>query len=171
MKVYNDVKKEYGPYLGKDGRLRVFLLYNDGSKKTISYPKYIMEKHLNRYLEEDETIDHIDGNPLNNDIDNLRVLPRKEHCKNDAVRNENITVNCSYCGKEFTILGNTLHYRNRKDRYQSGYFCSRQCSGKYGREIQFGLRERNFSEKIEPKKYSLHNKLSAPEETQDVESP
>lgn len=34
-------------------------------KKTISYPKYLMELHINKYLDEDDTVDHIDGNIKN----------------------------------------------------------------------------------------------------------
>lgn len=154
--VYDNVIKEYGPYKGKDGRLRIALKFDDNSKTTMSYPKYIMEKHLNRYLLNNETIDHIDGNPLNNDISNLRVLDRKEHCKNDVIRNNDVTVNCSYCGKEFTIPGSKLHQRNRKDRHSSGYFCSKECSGKYGSEIQNHKREVKPVERVKPEKYRLH---------------
>ena len=38
---------------------------------TLSYPKYLIEVHLDRYLEKEETVDHIDGNFLNNVISNL----------------------------------------------------------------------------------------------------
>ena len=31
-----------------------------------------MELHINKYLDEDNTVDHIDGNIKNNDISNLR---------------------------------------------------------------------------------------------------
>lgn len=51
-----------------------------------------MECHLKRHLDDNETIDHIDGDPLNNDLNNLRVLNRQEHCYNDAYRNKDITV-------------------------------------------------------------------------------
>ena len=155
--VYENVIHSFGPYKGKDGRLRIILEFNDGSKKFKSYPKYLMEKHLDRYLTEDETVDHIDQNPLNNDISNLRILSRKEHCSNDAIRNKDVTVKCAYCGKEFIIPGSKLHYKNRKDRHQSGYFCSRQCSGKYGAEIQNHKRSHQTVERIVPEKYTKHN--------------
>ncbi len=154
--VYDNVIKQYGPYKGKDGRLRIILIFNDKTKKLISYPKYLMEKYLDRYLLENETVDHIDGNPLNNDISNLRVLDRKEHCKNDTTRNKDVVAVCAYCGKEFIIPGNELHNRNRKDRNSSGYFCSKECSGKYGSEIQNHKREVNPVEKINPEKYRIH---------------
>lgn len=154
--IYKNVIKTYGPYLGKDGRYRIVLKKNDGSKQTLSYPKYLMEMHLERYLEENETIDHIDGNPLNNELSNLRVLSRQEHCSNDCVRNNPITVTCTYCGKTFKIDGNKISSRNRKDRHLSGYFCSRKCSGKYGKEIQLHLREHEQKEKIIASKYRRH---------------
>lgn len=153
--IYDDVLKEYGPYICKDGRLRIILKYKD-KKTTVSYPKYLMEKHLNRYLEEDETIDHIDSNPLNNNLNNLRILHRKEHAYNDAIRNAEITVKCSYCSKEFKIKGSSINYRNRKDRNQSGYFCSKECSGKYGASIQNKKLKAEKCEIIKPEKFKLH---------------
>ena len=119
---------------------------------TLSYPKYLREVHLDRYLEKEETVDHIDGNFLNNVISNLQVLKRQEHCYNDAIRNEDIEVKYNYCGKLFTIPGNMINNRNRK---LTGYFCSRHCSGKYGREIQMDLRTKENFKKIIPNKYQV----------------
>lgn len=39
----------------------------------------IMEQHLGRRLREDEVVHHIDGNPFNNDTNNLIVLTKKQH--------------------------------------------------------------------------------------------
>lgn len=63
----------------KDGRIRCVLVFNDGTKKTISYPKLIMENYLGRKLQPEEQVHHIDENPLNNDISNLMIIPRGEH--------------------------------------------------------------------------------------------
>ena len=92
MKVYENCRL-YGPYKSKkDNRLRIQVIFSDGRRTYMSYPKYLMEVHLGRYLEKDETVHHIDGNPLNNDISNLTVIDRAEHANNDAIRNKNITV-------------------------------------------------------------------------------
>lgn len=158
--VYENCKF-YGPYKSKkDNRLRCIIIDDNGKRKTISYPKYLMEVYLDRYLDVDETIDHIDGNPLNNNIDNLRILNRKEHAYRDIYRNSDVNATCIYCGKAFTIKGSKLSYKNRKN---SGYFCSRKCSGKYGKEIQLGLRKPVIIDTITPNKYqvrALDEKLS-----------
>lgn len=127
-----------------------------------------MEVHLDRYLEDDETVHHIDGNPLNNDIKNLQVIKRSEHISNDVIRNSDITVKCKYCGKEFIIKGSTINNRNRSDREFHGYFCSKKCSGKYGRSIQLGLIKHTTEDKVVPDKRKRHGQ-SALRETLEVE--
>ena len=71
-------------YRCKDGRMRVYI---KGSQKVISYPKYVMEKYLGRKLKDNEQVHHKDGNPLNNDIDNLEVLTFEEHLNVHADEN------------------------------------------------------------------------------------
>ena len=71
---------------------------------TLSYPKILYEIYYNRRLKSNETIDHIDKNPLNNDINNLRCLDLKFHATMDIKRREPFTVKCKYCGKEFLIF-------------------------------------------------------------------
>lgn len=47
--------------------------------KSIREHRWIMEQHLGRKLETWEHVHHIDGNHLNNSIDNLEVLSNAEH--------------------------------------------------------------------------------------------
>ncbi len=137
-KIYQNFKV-YGPYKSKkDNRLRVVLVDNiTKNKQTISYPKYLIEIELNRYLAENETVHHKDGNPLNNDLSNLIVLDRNEHIKFDAVRRLDEILICQWCGKEFLLEGKKLYQRSRKDRPdKSNSFCSKICIGKYGKHVQ-----------------------------------
>ena len=134
----------YGPYQAKDGRIRVIILFPDGNRTTVSYPKYLVETMLNRYLKDNETIDHIDNNPLNNDPNNLRIVDRESHCRDEAPTRIPMTFICPECGNEFTLerkrLGNAVANNNKN---RAGPFCSRSCAGTYGAKVQ-----NNYSEKI-----------------------
>lgn len=69
--VYENCKI-YGPYLNKkDNRLRCVLIFSDKTKRTISYPKFLIEWYLDRYLDVDKTVDYIDENILNNVLVNM----------------------------------------------------------------------------------------------------
>lgn len=122
----------YGPYIGSDNRKRVIIEFPDNTKSLRSYPKYLMEKHLDRYLDPDlETIDHIDNNFNNNDLSNLRILTRVEHCSLDALRVKSQIFICSMCNTNFTLSGKKLNdaFQNRLKGH-SGPYCSRSCAGK-----------------------------------------
>ena len=70
----------------------------------IYYHRLVVENHLNRYLTNDEEIHHIDGDPKNNSIENLKVLSSEEHARyhreqhnleNNIVAMEKICPNCN----------------------------------------------------------------------------
>jgi hypothetical protein len=129
------VSKVFGPYTrNSDGRKIVVIKNDDGSTKTMSYPKYLMQEHLGRELGEDETIDHFDSDKNNNDINNLRIMPRKEHSSEDTRRVKLIKFKCSLCNKEFERSPRLVRDKSKKGK--RGIFCSRQCAGKYSRKLQ-----------------------------------
>lgn len=155
--LYPEVKYIKGPYLTKEGRLIIVCVKHDNTKTSISYPKYLKELELNRRLLNNETVDHIDQNPLNNDLDNLRVINRSQHASNDAKRiyGDSIVVYCQYCGNRIPFLNSrSFSYLNRRN---TGYFCSKKCVGKYGSEIQRGLRKKVKVDKIKPIYYDNHS--------------
>jgi endogenous inhibitor of DNA gyrase (YacG/DUF329 family) len=53
---------------------------SDSGKYCYEY-HLIMEKHLGRYLNDDEVVHHIDGDVTNNSIKNLQVLTRIAHAR------------------------------------------------------------------------------------------
>jgi hypothetical protein len=106
--VYDNYKI-YGPYISKkDNRLRIIAVKPNGKKITISYPKYLMEKHFNRYLNNNETVDHIDSNYQNNEISNLRILNLSEHIKTDVRRLKQQSFMCLMCENKFHLDGKRL---------------------------------------------------------------
>lgn len=129
-------QRVYGPYLRKDGRMHVILIDNVGKRRTVSYPKYLMELKLGRQLDPyKETVDHIDNDHTNNDIGNLRLLPKPEHAKQDALRLKEQKASCIQCAKEFALTRAQLEKRSAT---RAGPFCSRKCSGVYGAAVQNG---------------------------------
>lgn len=124
------MKKIYGPYTRKDGRQHLVIV-NDDKKNTISYPKWLMEKELGRSLLPNETVDHIDENPLNNEISNLQVVTRSENSRLWHERHpaEYLTLTCKVCGKEFKKRKKAEIY-DRAVRKADGPFCSKSCVGK-----------------------------------------
>lgn len=109
----------------KDRRLRCVLVYTDGHKENISYPKLIMEQYLGRKLNKNEQVHHIDENPLNNDINNLQILKLGEHQRLHSKFIEYYKI-CEFCKKEFLVT--LKRHRNHRGKR---WFCSRQCVGKY----------------------------------------
>lgn len=121
----------YGPYTRKDGRQHI-ILYKDGKRTTVSYPKYLLEQKLGRVLLPDETCDHIDGDFTNNSLDNLQVLSRGDNAaKAMALRPaEKAYFVCPECHKSFyksmrDVRGNQIKKK------KAGPFCSKSCAGKY----------------------------------------
>lgn len=127
--------KVYGPYKRKDGRQHVCIV--DGKKKrTVSYPKWLIEQKLGRILDPDlETIDHINGDFTDNRLENIRIIPRPIHASQDTVRVRNIKIKCIWCNKELSRKPGQVHRNARKGF--AGPFC-RPCAGKYGAEVQNG---------------------------------
>lgn len=115
-------KKVYGPYTRKDRRQIVILKTpgNTEDRVTVSYPKYLVECALDRYLDSFETIDHIDGNFLNNDLKNLRIVNKSEHCRSHVLIRIGVSHTCPVCGKSYVI------------KYDIRKTCgSKHCAGYY----------------------------------------
>lgn len=129
--------KVYGPYTRKDGRQHI-ILYDPitQKRKTISYPKYLIEQYLGRELEADETVDHIDRDFTNNDLSNLQILKRHVHSSLDAYRSVPYKLTCQWCTVEFERLPRFEDHSKKQGK--KGVFCSRKCAGKYGKYIQQG---------------------------------
>lgn len=81
FKLYPEYDTLYGPYQDKkDLRSRV-VLYNlkTKSRRTIAYPKLLIELSIGRILVNDETVDHKDENVANNSIDNLQIMSKTDN--------------------------------------------------------------------------------------------
>lgn len=130
--------KIHGPYRRKDNRQIIIVVEDDGTRRTISYPKWLMELQLGRKLDPNlETVDHIDSNFENNDLNNLRIMPRNEHSTEDTRRVKLVKFTCPWCKNEFERSPRLVRDKARKQK--AGPFCSRNCAGKYSRKLQLKL--------------------------------
>ena len=131
--------KVHGPYKRKiDGRQIVIVVEDNGEARTVSYPKWLLEMQLGRRLDPDmETVDHWDSNIENNELENLRIVPREEHSREDTRRVKPVKFKCAWCQKDFERSPRLVRDKARKNK--AGPFCSRQCAGKYSRKLQLKL--------------------------------
>lgn len=114
--------KVYGPYTRKDGRKHV-ILYDGVTRKTVSYPKWLMEQHLGRKLGDWEEVDHINEDYTDDRIENFQILTKPQNIKKSKYK-QRPELCCVWCGKNFT------RKRFEDKRAKTGPYCTRTCSGK-----------------------------------------
>lgn len=83
--LYPDVKKVVGIYVQAHltkPRIILIVELDTGNKQTRSYPRAIMELYLGRVLNyPEETVDHINSDPMDNRIENLQIVSREENIR------------------------------------------------------------------------------------------
>ena len=106
---------------------QTLILYNSHNDRTsVSYARYLMAVNVGWFLNENEEVDHIDGDKTNDDIANLQILTREEHRTKTnlelAKKARRFNLVCSNCGKQF---------RRRWVNNNKSFFCSRICYDTY----------------------------------------
>lgn len=132
LPIYGPKAKLRGPYIWKKNNRKIYDVYDGARWKTCQAARLILEIKIGRKLTEEETVDHIDGDPINDSPENLQVLTRAENSsKYHALRHtqQMYTFTCPECKKSATkpmndVKGNLL-------KKKAGPFCSRPCAGKY----------------------------------------
>jgi len=92
--------------------------------KTYLEHRKIIEKHIKRKLKPNEIVHHINGNPNDNDLKNLKITTIKKHNKHHHCI-KRIKIYCDFCKKE--ILLREKSYNWKKNNGQKKFFCSRDC--------------------------------------------
>lgn len=114
-------------YKNSEPRRVVGLIDFNGSRTSTSYARYLMSCHLERYLKEDEHVDHINDDKLDDRIENLQILSPEENARKSATRSM-VEMICPVCGNKFTKEYRQTNMGKGLDRnYQA---CSRSCGGK-----------------------------------------
>lgn len=146
LALYPIFDKVTGPYLRKDGRKHIclnnsYLPSGDPlKKKTLSWPKALVEVREGRVLLINETADHIDENYANDELTNLQILTRVANIAKSFNVNPNRQTEfskhiCPQCDIEFVALARKVR-NNQGLQKKAGPFCSKSCAGRYGKSIQ-----------------------------------
>lgn len=128
----NMVEKIYGPYLRKDGRKHVIRINYDVegkeiSRRTQSYPRYLIEQHTGEEIPADIEVDHSNRDTSDNHPSNYQLLERRYHRQLDATYRDRSEVSCACCGKVFIPSKDQV---NKRALRKTGPFCSNSCRGK-----------------------------------------
>lgn len=91
---------------------------------TINYSRYLMERHLGRYLESWEDVHHKDENKQNDDLNNLEIKDKRLHLQEHKL-NLRETVICLNCNEKYELTPAQKYYRSKKPRALN--FCCRGC--------------------------------------------
>lgn len=131
---------DYTIHKNADNRFRAYYKTDENKHKLISYPRILMEEKLGRPLTNDEVVHHIDENPENNNIDNLVILTKSEHCRLHRQKYFNKVVTCEVCKKKFiwTPEAQSCYYRDLNRGKNRIISCSKSCSCYYARMVQLG---------------------------------
>lgn len=125
----------YGPTLHKkNGRYQVALVpardRADLKRTTTSLARYRMAVHCGRRLTSSESVDHIDEDRTNDNIDNLQLLsPRANAQKHARLKRavQMVELRCPACATVFVREHRQTHLGKRQGEYTA---CSRSCSGR-----------------------------------------
>lgn len=138
------ILKIYGPYKDKkDKRQRVIIRYTDLSTKVTSYARFLYQQK-NGEIDPKLTVDHIDENPENDDINNLQVLTRKENIAKARASGKQATEwfegICLECNRMFTKPMRQIR-ANQQIKGRPGPFCSKSCAGTFNQRKQKEFRK------------------------------
>lgn len=146
LALYPEYDRVTGPYLRKDGRKHICfnntaLIKGDKNKKrTVSWPKALVEVKENRRLLISETVDHHDEDFTNDKIDNLKILTRRANIIKSFELNPErakgwFTGTCSICDEKFIRPLKVVEHNLKQGK--AGPFCSKSCAGKWSTMQQY----------------------------------
>ena len=94
----------------------------DGTMTSMSYAKYLYTSHYHCDVDKTDNIDHINGNKMDDRIENLQVISGKYNRQKDHKLKEMLMLTCPVCGKEFL-------FEKRNLSSHPNPCCSRRCGG------------------------------------------
>ena len=113
------------PKISKKDKCARVELWKDGKHKTVLVHRLVANAFLKKYIDTNITVNHIDGNRLNNNIDNLEWMSRSDNIKYGFNNNQYDNI-CRKCileknGKKyiFRSCSEASKFLNRNKNYVS----------------------------------------------------
>lgn len=127
--------KILGPYM-KEGYLHVVFKYDDGRRVVQMYHRYLWEQEYGP-LDSKQHLHHIDGNPLNNSLDNLKVMTHSRHMQlHNPKTRKLVAFVCPSCGRISYKIEKEFNRRKREGC--AGPFCDRSCAQWHNSNVRYG---------------------------------
>ena len=125
---------EVSDYYKKKGYITAYLAVNkehrrvctlrmaDGTMTSMAYAKYLYTSYHNCDIENGDHVDHINGDKLDDRIENLQIISGTYNRQKDHKHKEMVLCICPVCGKEFL-------FEKRNLPFKPNPCCSRKCGG------------------------------------------
>lgn len=114
VKVYINTNKE--------PRRVATLRSKDGKMTSMSYAKYLYTSYWECDIPKGEQIDHINGDKMDDRIENLQKISQKYNSIKDKIKKEYVELICPVCGNKFL-------FERRNLPFKSNPCCSKRCGG------------------------------------------
>ena len=108
--------------VNKEPRRVATLRKNDGTMISMSYTKYLYTSHYECDVPKEDHVDHINGDKMDDRIENLQVISGKYNRQKDHKSKERVLLNCPVCNKAFLLEKRNLPFHPNP-------CCSRRCGG------------------------------------------
>ena len=106
----------------KEPRRVATLRYEDGKIHSMSYAKYLYTSHYNCEVAEGDEVDHINGDKMDDRIENLQVISGRLNKNKSTAIKEYIELECPVCHQKFL-------FEKRNLSTHPNPCCSRRCGG------------------------------------------
>ena len=128
------MKLEISEYYKKKGYDKLYVATNKEPRRvatlrkpnkemhSMSYAKYLYTSHYECDIAEGDHVDHINGDKMDDRIENLQVISGKYNRVKDKKQKEMVEVKCPVCGTKFL-------FNKRMLPFKPNPCCSRHCGG------------------------------------------
>lgn len=108
--------------INKEPRRVATLRKPNGKMTSMAYAKYLYTSHYKCDVAEGDQVDHINGDKMDDRIENLQVISKFYNSIKDKAKKEMIVCDCPVCGTKFL-------YEKRNISTHPNLCCSRKCGG------------------------------------------